>query len=200
MLTERAATMNRRSVVKTIATLAGVIASISFVKFGSSNWRTRSIYSVELVGSLALIADIAETIIPRTDTPGATDAGVATCLVKLIGECEPPEVQQSFVRWLKAIERDSLRKFGKPFSRCEHADRAAILMRYEHNGDENSLFQKVRLRLFGPSGLKLMKKYTVISYCTSMEGATQALAYDYIPGAYQACIPVKAGQKSWATE
>lgn len=192
--------MDRRSVVKTIAALTGVIASISLVKYDSSNRGKRSAQSVELDSYLILLTGIAETIIPRTDSPGATDAGVATCMVKLIGECESPEVQQSFVKWLEAVERKSLKKYGQPFSQCEYAQRAAILTRYEHNGNENTLLQKIRLRIFGIGGFQLMKRYTVISYCTSMKGATQALAYDYIPGSYQACMPVKAGQKSWATD
>lgn len=192
-------TMDRRSAIKTVTAVAGVIASISLVKYLKPIRLKNHKDSVILSDFQALIADIAETIIPRTDSPGANDAGVADCVVKLIGDCESQEVQQSFVNWLKRVERDSKRKYGRSFSRCDYSQRAAILIRYEHNDEQNSLFRKIRLRILGMDGMELMKKYTIISYCTSMEGVTQALAYDYVPGVYQPCLAMEAGQKCWAT-
>lgn len=192
--------MDRRSAVKAVTAVAGVIASISLVKYMKPNRLKNNIHPVELSDFQTLIADIAETIIPRTDSPGATDAGVADCVVKLIGDCESQEVQQSFVNWLKRVERDSEQKYGRSFSCCDYPQRAAILIRYEHNDEQNSLFRKIRLRFLGMDGMELMKKYTIISYCTSMEGATQALAYDYVPGVYQPCLTMEAGQKCWATK
>lgn len=191
--------MNRRSAIKTVTAAAGVIASISLVKYLKPARLKSSKDLVELSDFQVLIADIAETIIPRTDSPGANDAGVANCVVKLIGDCESREVQQSFVNWLKRVERDSKRKYAQSFSCCDHPQRAAILIRYEYNDEQNSLFRKIRLRVLGMNGMELMKKYTIISYCTSMEGATQALAYDYVPGVYEPCLPIEAGQKCWAT-
>ncbi len=191
--------MDRRLALKTVTAVVGVIASISLVKYLKPVRLKSHRHSVKLANFQPLIANIAETIIPRTDSPGAIDAGVADCVVKLIGDCESREVQQSFVDWLKRVERDSEKKYGRPFSSCDYPQRAAILIRYEHNDEQNSLFRKLRLRVLGMDGMELMKKYTIISYCTSMEGATQALAYDYVPGVYQPCLAMEAGQKCWAT-
>ncbi len=191
--------MDRRSAVKAVTAVVSVFASFSLVKYLKPSIFKKEIYPVEFSVFQALIADIAETIIPRTDSPGAKDARVAECIVKLIGDCESAEMQQSFVSWLEKVERDSLKKHGQPFSHCDYAQRVAILSRYEHHEEQNSLFRKIRLRFLGIDGMELMKKYTIISYCTSMEGATQALAYDYVPGAYHPCIVIEAGQKCWAT-
>lgn len=196
---EKKMTMDRRSALKTITALAGVIASISLIKHLKPIRLKSNRYSVELIDFQPLIAHIAETIIPRTDSPGATDVGVADCVVKLIGDCESLEVQRSFVNWLEMVERDSAKKYGRSFSHCEYSQRAAILIRYEHNEEQNSLVRKIRLRFLGADGMELMKKYTIISYCTSMEGATRALAYDYVPGVYHPCITMEEGQKCWAT-
>lgn len=191
--------MDRRSAVKTVTAVAGAIASILLVKHMKTNRLKNNIHPVELSSFQTLIANISETIIPRTDSPGANDAGVADCVIKLIGDCESLEVQQSFVKWLERVERDSKKKYGRSFSCCDYPQRAAILIRYEHDDEQNSLFRKIRLRFLGMDGMELMKKYTIISYCTSMEGATQALAYDYVPGVYQPCLAMEAGQKCWAT-
>lgn len=191
--------MNRRSAIRIITAISGIVSSVSVVKCRRSVRSTSNVISVELSEFQTLIAAIAETIIPRTDSPGASDAGVADCVVKLIGDCEPQEVQQSFVDWLKTVERDTEKKYRRPFVDCEYLQRAAILISYERHHEQNSLFGKIRLRVMGIGGMELMKKYTIISYCTSMEGATQALAYDYVPGVYQPCLVMGAEQKSWAT-
>jgi hypothetical protein len=44
----------------------------------------------------------------------------------------------------------------------------------------------------------MMKGLTVTGYFTSEIGATQALEYLPIPGKFEACIPLKPGQKAWA--
>ena len=192
-------TMDRRTAIKAVTAVAGVIASFSLFKSWYYNRLMGEGHVVELSDFQTLIGDIAETIIPKTDSPGANDAGVANCVVKLIGDCESREAQQSFINWLKRVERDSERKYGQSFSSCNYPQRVSILIRYEHNDEQNSLFRKIRLRVLGMDGMELMKKYTIISYCTSMEGATQALAYDYVPGVYQPCLAMGAGQKCWAT-
>ena len=59
---------------------------------------------------------------------------------------------------------------------------------------------KVEKRLAGESFFTVLKKYTVLGYCTSEAGVTKALAYDYIPGKYVGDMPLAPGQKAWATQ
>lgn len=199
VIAEKKMKMNRRIALKTVTAVAGVIASISLIKNLSPIRIKGKLDSAKFDQLKPLIASIAETIIPRTDSPGANDARVADCVVKLICDCESEVVKRSFVSWLTRVEQDSEKKYGRRFASCDELQRAAILVRYEHNYERNSLFRKIRLRVLGMDGMETMKKYTIISFCTSMEGATQALVYDYVPGSYQACITMESGQKSWAT-
>ena len=48
------------------------------------------------------------------------------------------------------------------------------------------------------SFFKILKDYTLTGYFLSETGATQALAYDKIPGGYWGDVPLKPGQKAWA--
>jgi hypothetical protein len=45
----------------------------------------------------------------------------------------------------------------------------------------------------------MLKELTVLGYFSSEIGATQALAYDKVPGGYWGCLDLKPGQKGWAT-
>ena len=46
----------------------------------------------------------------------------------------------------------------------------------------------------------ILKQYTTIAFCTSQEGATKALAFDFIPGEYIGCMDISENQRSWATK
>jgi hypothetical protein len=61
------------------------------------------------------------------------------------------------------------------------------------------MLNKINKKLFGESFFFKLKELTIEGYCLSQPGATIGLAYDYIPGKYEGCTPLKPNQKSWAT-
>ena len=50
-----------------------------------------------------LIAALAETIIPATDTPGAKEVGVGDFIIKIIRDCSPVKTQNNFIDGLKDL-------------------------------------------------------------------------------------------------
>jgi hypothetical protein len=48
------------------------------------------------------------------------------------------------------------------------------------------------------SFFKMLKDYTLTGYFLSETGATQALAYEKIPGGYWGDLPLAPDQKAWA--
>ena len=44
----------------------------------------------------------------------------------------------------------------------------------------------------------MMKQLTLLGYFTSEVGATKALNHVDVPGHYEACVPLKPGQKAWS--
>lgn len=52
----------------------------------------------------ALVRDLADVILPRTDTPGALDAGVPEFIERMLAVWDTPEDRDRFTRGLAAIE------------------------------------------------------------------------------------------------
>lgn len=149
-----------------------------------------------------LIGALTETIIPTTDTPGAIEAGVPAFLVMMIKDGTSKKTQNKFIDGLKDVESYSKSKFNKGFVACTAAEKESVLAHFEKKGKPFSgILGKVEHKFLGDSFFTTLRDLTVKGYCTSKIGATQALAYDYIPGPeYKGCIPLQPGQKSWATQ
>ena len=56
-----------------------------------------------------------------------------------------------------------------------------------------------RVERMAPDALGLLRELTLLGYFTSEIGATQAMAYEAVPGGYRGCVDLKPGQKAWAT-
>lgn len=147
-----------------------------------------------------LIAELAETIIPRTETPGAKDAGVEDFIITMIQDCTPYRVQGRFMEGLEDVEAYTRSQYGLTFSECSKEQRHNVLTYFEKRDRPfPGIAGKAVRKLFGDNFFMTLKKYTVQGYCTSLEGATKGLAYDYVPGRYQGCVTLAPGQKCWAT-
>ncbi|MBT2744915.1 MULTISPECIES: gluconate 2-dehydrogenase subunit 3 family protein [unclassified Lysobacter] len=150
----------------------------------------------------ALVAEVAEIMIPRTDTPGAKDVGIAAFIDKMLKDVYPKEDQARFVAGLADFETQAKREHGRGFLELEPALRAAAVKQVHDPAvkaeDESTLPRAQRHRPF----ILIMKELTLLGYFTSEPGATQVLQYRPIPGAYHACVPLaQAGNgKTWATE
>lgn len=189
--------MNRRTYIRNMLTVGLLGTSI----YSGCGWFVdySNISPESLIFYKDLIAELAETIIPATDTPGAKDAKVEDFIIKVILENEDSKTQNSFLSGLRNLQTYSKKKHGKMFQNCSFDDKVSILRHYENKTLKNRILKKVEIRVFGVSFFDKLKSLTIVGFCTSEVGATQALAYDYIPVCYQACIPLLKEQKSWAT-
>jgi hypothetical protein len=154
-----------------------------------------------LDGLRDLITELAETIIPQTDTPGAKAAGAGSFIIKMVRDCTPVQSQNNFLTGLNDVESYTSDAFGRSFIQCSQNERDQTLKHFEEAGAPlPGIIGKVEKKIAGESFFILLKRYTVLGYCTSEIGATQGLAYDYIPGRYVANIPLGPRQKAWATQ
>ncbi|SHN44387.1 gluconate 2-dehydrogenase subunit 3 family protein [Chitinophaga sp. CF418] len=191
--------MNRRKALGSLLLLAGA---------GAAAWsgiRLRNLYSTPDLGKLQehteLITELAETIIPATDTPGAKAAGITPFIIRMIRDCTPKKEQNRFLIGLDEVDAYTSNHYNRPFARCNIEQRTAIAAHFERRDRPyKGIAGKISHKVMGDSFFVIMKKYTVIGYCTSMEGATRGLAYDYVPGHYLGAVRLKPGQKAWATE
>ncbi|MET0553531.1 MAG: gluconate 2-dehydrogenase subunit 3 family protein [Vicinamibacteria bacterium] len=132
----------------------------------------------------AVLAAAVDTILPDTDTPGARRAGVHVFVDLLVKHCRTADEQRAFAAGLDALEAASRARHGRSFADQAREAREAQLLALETAKDPF---------------FAALKEATVLGYCTSETGATQALAYAHVPGDYRGCLPLAPGQKGWAT-
>ena len=130
-----------------------------------------------------LLAEVAEVIIPTTDTPGAKAAGVAQFIVRVMRDCYQREEQEKFYAGLARLEGGKNSRYGKEFAELDAAQKNVVV---RDTAEGNKAF------------FILMKQLTVAGYFTSEIGATKALAYLPIPGRFEGDVPLQPGQKAWA--
>jgi len=94
--------MGRRELLKLIAAATGV-AMIGIPKLGYSYANPSEANNDFSEGEVALLDEIAETIIPKTDTPGAKDAGCGLLMAQVVTDCYFPEEQAKFRNGLVAL-------------------------------------------------------------------------------------------------
>lgn len=132
---------------------------------------------------VALLAEVADVIIPTTTTPGAKEAGAEKFIVRVMRDCYPQGDQEKFYAGLAKLDADSKTKFSKGFAALDIAQKNEMV--------------KQTMMEDKPFFLR-MKELTTTGYFTSEIGATKALEYLPIPGQFNACTPLKPGQKAWA--
>jgi gluconate 2-dehydrogenase gamma chain len=120
-----------------------------------------------------LVAEVVETILPATDTPGAKAARVHLFVDLALARCVPAAGRAAVLAALTTL--------GGAFLVAAPDARGAQLAQID------------------PAALGLLQELTILGYFTSEIGATQALAYDPVPGGYRGCVPLAPGQKGWAT-
>jgi hypothetical protein len=141
----------------------------------------------------ALIMELAETIIPRTDTPGSKDVGVPAFIELMIKDCYAKEDQDRFLAGIGEFEATCEAESGDSFLSLDAEKRLA----FAKSQNQKALEQKDGPRPF----FLMVKELTLLGFFTSEPGATQVLQYLPVPGQYKGCIPLsEAGNgKTWAT-
>lgn len=191
--------MNRRSYFKRILVLGGLgVSSLSIFKWIAL---TREVDPAYLWNKQDVIAELAELIIPETDTPGAKSANVDDYIIKVLLNCSDLKKQNKFCEGIELVETHAVRNYGKTFLQCNPLERKAVFEHIvDHSGYSYRILNRVNNKFFGGSFYEIIRDLTTEGYCMSKPGATQGLAYDYIPGNYEACTILKPNQKSWATK
>ena len=178
--------MDRRTSLAAIGTLASSTLFARVLEAWSqslaptlADWKPRALTPEQG----AMVAALADAILPETDTPGATAAGVHVFVDLVVAECLTVADRQAFVAGLAELDRVARTSHGGAVTALAPAARTAMLSTLEA----------------GTPFVKTLKELVVLGYATSNIGATQALAYDHVPGRYRGCVPLTAGQRTWAT-
>ncbi len=158
----------------------------------------------------AQLEKICEAILPKTNTPGATDAGVAIHLDSALANIYEDEEPDFFKRGLAAFIKNFNNSQEVSFNKSEIQLITDVINAYfkKYEADESIL--KSFRESFDEDGEKtdeFCETYFVTnavdstfwSYFTSELVGETVMRYDPIPGPYQGCIPYEKGQKSWSS-
>ena len=104
------------------STIAGAQSSTAWLT-PTAQWRARTLSAPQL----DLVATMAEHIMPRTDTPGARDAGVERFVDVILSDYYAPAERQRFVSGLADINARAQAAHGSPFLETTSAQQLALL-------------------------------------------------------------------------
>jgi hypothetical protein len=144
-----------------------------------------------------LVSELAEVIIPKTDTPGAKDAGVPGFIDKLLKECYKKEDQDNYLAGLGEFDAAAKTAYGDTFIYLSPEKQLEFVKAQNEAALKMSKEEPTAKRPF----ILSTKELTLLGFFTSEPGATQVLQYEAVPGSYKGCIPLsEAGNgKTWAT-
>ncbi|PUZ27306.1 gluconate 2-dehydrogenase subunit 3 family protein [Chitinophaga costaii] len=188
--------MNRREAIRSVAILLGTavsastLAALNGCKTGPKN------YALQAPETKALLSEVAETIIPTTNTPGAKAAGVDAFIITMLNDCYKPEDQQRVLDGLKQIDEASNKQFSKNFIDLTPEQRTQLLTGIDK--ERVAYNQQPKKDGAGPHYFQVIKELTLLGYFTSKPGATEALRYVAVPTRFDPCLPYKKGEKAWA--
>lgn len=136
---------------------------------------------------LALVAEIAEIMIPKTETAGAKDAGVPLFIDGTLAAVYPQEDQLRFKSGLGEFEAGAS-KSGKRFLECEPAERVELV--------QQSLVAALGAERDDQKPFILMvRELTLLGYFTSKVGIADNMDYVAVPTAFHGCVPLSQMKK-----
>lgn len=193
--------MNRRDALQRAAWVLGYTISaptIAAVLNGCKAKPELTFQPVFLTPEQAsVVAEVAEIIIPKTDTPGAKDAGVPGFIDLLVKDCYTKEDQDNFLKGLADFEAGAQSSMGSAFMDLDAAKQVEYVTKVHNEAIEAA--KKGELKDKPRPFISTMKELTVVGFFSSEPGATQVLQYQAVPGAYHGCLPLAEVGKTWAT-
>jgi len=135
------------------------------------------------------IADMANIIIPRTDTPGALDVAVDEFIDLMLKDNFEDEDKTRFTNGLMALNQYCEESFGSSFALCNAENKMATVKKLDSESATWSGEGK-------PPFFRTVKELVLLGYFTSEEGLKRNLSYRPVPGSQEGCVPLKDGEKS----
>jgi len=185
--------MNRREAVQYISVLlGGTLVGVDSFLTGCRTTDKKGNFSEN---DIAYLDEIAETILPATNTPGAKDAKVGEFMMTMVNECYDEKDRKLFLEGMKKINEFSKKQFGNVFMKMDAQQRHNLLVQLDKEQKDYTKNKKTDQ----PSHyFRMMKELTLLGYFTSEPGCTKAKRYIAVPGRFDGCIPYKKGDKAFS--
>jgi len=189
--------MERRDILKASAIFLGygLVGGTSLAVLNgckadaSTDWKP-SFFSQD---EISMLAEVAQRIIPKTDTPGAKDALVHRYMDDAVRWNFTEEEQAKFKAAIGQFDEIAIADFSNKFVDLSPEEMDKVIQKTadqaraaRKKGDDS------------PQLFPTVKGMVAAGYFTSEVGATKALVYNPVPGPYEGCIPVSDVGGVWA--
>jgi hypothetical protein len=130
---------------------------------------------------MAEVRALGETILPRTDTPGATDVGAPEFFDLLLADWYSDEDRRQLVAGLDALSERCRAQHGRPLAELDAPTRAQFVATLDGRRGEPSTPEGAYTRI---------KSQLVFAFLTSEPIASIVNQTPIIPGRFDGCVPV----------
>lgn len=201
--------MNRRNAIQKVAILLGSTFSAPTL-MAMQRWEKPekvNLFSVDF--SLneiqkQIVAQVAEMIIPKTETAGAIDAGVPAFIEMMLKDCYQTPEHLSFIEGVTELEQAkfleiNVTKQVEMLSQIEIQTKKTMKSREvkQTKMGDNEDREEMKAQSKGIPFWRLMKELTLLGYFTSEIGIKSSFEYVQIPGKLE-LIKLKPNQKAYA--
>lgn len=150
-----------------------------------------------------LVSALCDVIMPKTDTPGAVEAGVPQFIDDMFQSVYTDTDKERIKKGLTAFDDESKKDFGDVFASAKKEDQVALVKKHHEAlagkaGDSSAGWWRASGGGEKPFMVE-MKELILLGFFTSQPGATEVLQYNQSPGPYKGCVPLSEVGKTWAT-
>ena len=190
--------MDRRdALTKLTLLIGGAVSAPTFSAFmaGCSPSPNQGKYAPQSLSLSAfqLVGELAELIIPETETPGALAAGVDRYIDEVLTEIFSDEHRSEFFLGMEDFSNQVRVEYGAILSELHPERQRQFLVTLEHAAFRGIPTHEPNAASF----YRQVKELTVIGYYTSEFGATMEL--HVMPyGSYRPIVPFEEIGKAWA--
>jgi hypothetical protein len=170
---------------------AGILAGCTTAPFLSGSEgasRPQTFFSPQEALTAQMIAD---HIIPRTDTPGAVDAGVPAFMDRMLAGYYQDRERKAVRAGLARADADAKAAHSRLFAELLPEHQVALMQAWDREAYAS------RPGATEPHFFRTLKELTILGFCTSEVGATRFLKYAAVPGEWKADIPYSEVGRAW---
>lgn len=129
----------------------------------------------------ALFADVCETIIPETDTPGAMALNIHQFVLKMMDDCYDKPEQQQITRGLRELNHFAKISALAVFTDLKPEKKVKVLREIKSANSAGP-----DLKFF----LTQTRKWVIKGYDTSEYVLTRLVPYQLVPGFFHGCVRI----------
>lgn len=196
--------MNRRDALRKTGLLAGATLTaptlLALLQSCQSepriDWEPEFLTAEEAI----FVSSFVDTLLPRTDTPGALDVKADIFMDKVWARTSTAEGQEATRRNIAEFNASCRESHGNSFAELSAADRVAVCMAAETTSPTyNGGVWGTAVGKQEPVGFyRSLKSMVIWAYSTSESIGTEVLSYDPVPGEYIGCLPLNEVGNKWS--